>query len=56
MAIGALLSFNYVSIKLVMSSKSRYMARNKSRRATKLTTLYVQSALKPPHVFHSLAQ
>ena len=45
-AIGALLSFNYVSIKPVMSSKSRYMAGSKSRWAMKQTIPYVQSAPK----------
>lgn len=43
-AIGALLSFNYVSIKPVMSSKSRYMVGSKSRWAKKQTIPYVQSA------------
>jgi len=42
-AIGALLSFNYVSIKPVMSSKSRYMVGSKSRWAKKQTIPYVQS-------------
>jgi hypothetical protein len=43
-AIGVLLSFNYVSIKPVMSSKSRYMVGSKSRWAKKQTIPYVQSA------------
>lgn len=43
-AIGALFSFNYVSIKPVMSSKSRYMVGSKSRWAKKQTIPYVQSA------------
>jgi len=43
-AIGVLLSFNYVSIKPVMSSKSRYMVGSKSLWAKKQTIAYVQSA------------
>lgn len=43
MAIGALLSFNYVSIKPVMSSKSCYMVGSKSRWAMKQTIPNVQS-------------
>jgi hypothetical protein len=58
-AIGVLLSFNYVSIKPVMSSKSRYMVGSKSRWAKKQTIPYVQSATRmstsclppPPNMF-----
>lgn len=46
--IGELLSFNYVSIKPVMSSKSRYMVGSKSRWAKKQTIPYVQSAPRMP--------
>jgi hypothetical protein len=50
--IGVLLSFNYVSIKAVMSSKSRYMVGSKSRWAMKPSQTYSLLQEYLLHVFH----